>query len=371
VSSRHLAPDSLGGPTSQTDPNFAADYEALRSSVGALHSGRDVLRVVGPDALEYLQGQCSQDVAALVPGTSADALLLSPQGKLDALVRVARLGDEELLVDVDAGYGEAVTKRLARFKLRVKAVIEPSGWRCVSLRGPSALAFETVEAATLGAAVVLRYEWNGVVGVDLLGEAPEVPTGTRRCGAEAWHSVRVEAGIPQMGSELDERTIAAEAGLLERCVSLTKGCYTGQELVARLDARGNKVSRRLRGLVMIPLPNGSGHASFSVGSEMFPAVQTGQTVQDVQAGDAEAPERLVQIERSKPGDKVVGSITSAAWSPELETFVGLGYVHRDVAPSARVWVRRDQTGTQATTDESGDVEDTFVSAEVRELPLVV
>ena len=302
---------------------FDEDYDALRHGVGGRALRRDALRVSGADALEYLQGQCSQDLIALEDGGSADALVLSPQGKLDALVRVTRFSGEELIVDVDSGFGEALALRLGRFKLRVKAVIEPMSWKCVSLRGPGAKqAFGG--PASAGIALVVPYEWNGVVGVDLLGEAPELPAEVRSCGPEAWESVRVEAGIPVMGTELDERTIAAEADLLERCVSLTKGCYTGQELVARLDARGNRVARRLRGLVL----------DSRVG-----------------AGDLSGITRGAEV---LAGGKSVGSVTSAAWSPALGTVVAMGYLHRDVVPPCPVEVR-------------GDV---LLAAEARELPLV-
>jgi folate-binding Fe-S cluster repair protein YgfZ len=113
---------------------------ALRHEVGAITMGRDVIRVSGPDAVGYLQGQCSQDVDAMEIGTSADALLLSPQGKLDALVRVTRTGEDELHLDVDAGFGAAVIARLARFKLRVRVDIEALPWTAVALRGPGAAA---------------------------------------------------------------------------------------------------------------------------------------------------------------------------------------------------------------------------------------
>ncbi len=99
-----------------------------------------------------------------------------------------------------------------------------------------------------------------------------------------------------MGAELDERTIAAEADLLERCVSFTKGCYTGQELVARLDARGNKVARRLRAVVVDP---------------------------DQGEGWALRPGATVSV-----ADKAVGRLTSVAWSPRLGTAVALSYLHR-------------------------------------------
>jgi folate-binding protein YgfZ len=237
------------------------DYEALRNEVGAAWLSRDVIRVSGPDAVSYLQGQLSQDVENLSVGASAEALLLSPQGKIDALVRVTRTDDDEILMDVDGGYGDAVIERLRRFKLRTKADIESAeGWRCLSLRGPA------VADLGLGSrrwdGLTLPADWPGLPGVDLLGTRPSVPEGVRECGMAAWEAVRIEAGIPRMGAELTERTIPAEAGVVERTVSFTKGCFTGQELVARIDSRGSRVPRHLRGVVM----SGSGDIAPSVGA---------------------------------------------------------------------------------------------------------
>ncbi len=312
---------------------FEADYEALRHGVGAVPEGRDVVRVSGKDALEYLQGQCSQDLSALGAGESAHALVLSPQGKLEALVRVTYLDEEALLVDVRAGYGDPVRARLDRFKLRVKVAIEPLSWSCVKLRGPEApgvgagVATGTGTGGTGTACLVLPYEWNGVLGVDLLGESPQVPSAARQCGLDAWESVRVEAGIPEMGTELDGRTLAAEADLLEKCVSVTKGCYTGQEIVARLEARGNRVARRLRGLVMSEVPSA---AVVPRGSEIL------------------------------LGGKRVGEVTSCAWSPTLRATCALAYLHRDVVPPCEVEVH-----VPAASDRSE-----AVGAEARRLPLV-
>ncbi|HVA04808.1 MAG TPA: glycine cleavage T C-terminal barrel domain-containing protein [Acidimicrobiales bacterium] len=311
----------------------AEDYRELRTGCGAVALDRDVLLVSGADAVEYLQGQLSQDVATLEVGDCADSLILTPQGKLDAFVRVTRIGAEELIVDVDAGFGAAVATRLNRFKLRVKVELEPLDWRCLALRGPDSpeVSSRASTGARPGTALSAAFSWNGVSGVDLLGEAPEIPDGVRLCSVEAWESVRVEAGIPVMGAELDERTIAAEADLLDRSVSFTKGCYTGQELVARLDARGNRVARHLRGLVVTgiePDPR-----RFAPGSEIIL--------------DA----------------KVVGTVTSSAWSPALGCPVALGYVHRTVTPPATVGLR--------DVGEDGDDTDTasMSSAEVRTLPL--
>jgi folate-binding protein YgfZ len=298
---------------------------ALRGGVGAVPLARDVIRVSGPDAVEYLQGQCSQDVEALEIVGSADALLLTPQGKLDALVRVSRVAEDEFYVDVDAGYGTAVLTRLARFKLRVKVDIEPVEWHAVALRGPEAATLLDTVTSQPGTAFVVPYAWGGVTGLDLVGPKPEVPANVRSCQPEAWQTLRVEAGIPAMGAELDEKTIAAEAGLLERCVSFTKGCYTGQELVARLDARGNKVARRLRGVVIDP---------------------------DTDPGATFEPGAVVVM-----GEKTVGRLTTVAWSPGLRATAALGYLHRDVDPPCAVQVQR-------TVGE-------FASAQVLALPLVV
>jgi folate-binding protein YgfZ len=329
-----VAGDATSRPL--VDESFVEDYETLRNGVGAVGLGRDVLRVSGPDAVEYLQGQLSQDIAALEVGASADSLILTPQGKLDAFLRVSRTGDDELILDVDAGFGEAVAARLARFKLRVKVVIEPLDWHCVALRGPGAVAVAHDE--NIGTSLRVPFSWNGVVGVDLLGVAPAIPDGVRTCSIDAWESVRVEAGIPQMGAELDDRTIAAEADLLGRSVSFTKGCYTGQELVARLDARGNRVARHLRGLVMVGLQSAP------------PGVK--------------APRSGIPVgsEFTFEG-KVVGTVTSSAWSPEFGCPVGLGYVHRTVASPSIVELRvvgPEETGPDASV----------VAAEVRTLPLI-
>ena len=213
----------------------------------------------GPDAEDYLQGQLSQDVAALAVGASADSLLLEPDGKLSALLRVTRTDGQGFVLDVDRGYGDAVLARLRRFLLRSKVELEPLAWRDLSLRGAG------VDEAAAGLLTVLAergvlalpFEWNGWTGVDLLGPEDVVlgpddaalPAGVTACGADAVEACRIVSGVPAMGTELTNKTIAAEAGLVERTVNFTKGCYTGQELVARLDARGSNVARRLVGLV--------------------------------------------------------------------------------------------------------------------------
>ena len=106
-----------------TELDLAAGYEALREGVAAVPLSRDVVRVQGPDAVTYLQGQLSQDVAALAVGGTTWSFVLQPQGKVDAWMRVHRLADDTFRLDTDAGAGAAVEARLRRFLLRTKAEI--------------------------------------------------------------------------------------------------------------------------------------------------------------------------------------------------------------------------------------------------------
>ena len=274
-----------------------SDYAALRQAVGAVWLVRDFIKVQGPDTFSWLQGQLSQDVSGLAVGDAVESLILQPQGKVDAMVRVTRTDDDEAVIDVDGGFGVAVAERLNRFKLRVKADLEALDWRCLALRGPQAHDLEPITG------VVVDADWPGLPGVDVLGVEPGVPDDVRLCGEEAWQAVRIEAGIPAMGAELTERTIPAEAGVVERTVSFTKGCFTGQELVARIDSRGGNVPRHLRGVVLE--------------DDVLPPVGA-----DV----------LVEA-------KVVGSLTSVAASPGRGGGVALAYARRDVVPPVDAEVR--------------------------------
>lgn len=214
---------------------------------------RDVVRAHGADAATFLQGQLSADVAAMTVGDSRWSLLLQPTGKMLAWLRVTREGDDSFLLDVAAGHGVAVLERLQRFKLRVACDLDAlDGWRSLVVRGPSATTPTPTptpdsparRVATAGASV-------GVEGYDVLGPSADValPAGVVD-DAAAVLADRVAHAVPEMGAEIDESVIPAELGtwLVEESVSWTKGCYTGQELVARVDSRGSNTPRRLRRL---------------------------------------------------------------------------------------------------------------------------
>jgi folate-binding protein YgfZ len=311
-----------------------AEVAALRRGAGAFLNRRDVLSVRGDDAEAYLQGQLSQDITTLAIGGTTDTLLLEPDGKLCALLRISRLDGLGYALDVEAGFGAKVEARLRKFLLRSKVQISHLEWRCVSLRGSAvdSAAAGLLTALSEAGVLVLPFEWNGWRGVDLLGTrdlvlnptSGGVPEAVTPCGPEAVEACRIASGLPAMGSELTEKTIAAEAGLVERTVSFTKGCYTGQELVARLDARGSKVARRLVGVIGGADPAG-------------PALSYGMTLHagEEPDPDPDPAEPLAQV----AADKVVGSVTSAAWSPELGAWVALAYLHRSVESPGPVRVR--------------------------------
>lgn len=319
-----------------------AGYRALRDSVGTHRSDRDVLSVSGPDAVSYLQGQSSQDVAGLAVGATAESLLLSPQGKLDAYLRVTRTGEDTFILDTDPGFGEVAKARLLRFRLRVKVEIEPLDWQAMAVRGPDAERTGVVSEAAAANPLVLRLPvgWPGFSGFDLLGPATDageaeawVDDSVMRVGPEAWEAARIEAGVPVNGRELTDATIAAEAGLVERTVSFTKGCFTGQELVARLDSRGSKVAKKLSGLVIAEDPG------MGSGADDLPPVGS-----DVWTSD---------------GEHEVGRLTSVAWSPQFSAPVALATLHRRVTPPETVAVRWEADGIPRQVD-----------AEARPLPLV-
>lgn len=287
--------------------SFLETYDACHVGAAGTVLECDVVRVTGRDARSYLQTQVSQDLDGLAPHASIEALLLSPQGRVDAYVRVALLGDEEILVAVAGGYGELVHDRLRRFRLRVKADLEQQRWRRVLLRGPKAAEL-AVGAAD---ALVVPVAWPGVVGLDLLAPDAVLPAGVAAGDPLAFEAIRIEAGEPVMGREITDRTIAQEVGLVARAVSLTKGCYPGQELVARIDARGGNVPKRLRGVV----------ARSVAGTA--PGAPADQPVA--------SPGAVLTVD-----GRTVGELTSVAWSPGLRATIALAYVRREIVPPAQL-----------------------------------
>jgi folate-binding protein YgfZ len=212
---------------------------------------RDVVAVSGPDATSFLQSLLSQDLDPVAVGEAVHALLLEPRGKLIADLRAARVADDEWWLVCEPDVGEVLAAGLTRFKIRVKVDIDDRSDSVVAAAARGAVPSE------LGPGVhVVPVAWGSEPGAELLGSAAAideavralVELGATEIDADAYDALRIEAGVPRQGYDIDETTIAQEAYLERDAVSFTKGCFVGQELVCRIDTRGhvNRLLRRLR-----------------------------------------------------------------------------------------------------------------------------
>jgi tRNA-modifying protein YgfZ len=196
-----------------------------RTSQASARRPRAFVRVAGPDAEDYLQRMVSNDVAAVTPGGSCEALLLTPKARVIAPLRVLRRGPEDFLLLTEPELGERVRDELLRMRFAAKCEVG-------------------LEEHT---STIVFGEAEGIPNDDYGSPAREVldlelePT----LGDDELERLRIEARTPAWGKEIDDRVLPAEAGLTKRAVSFTKGCYPGQEPIARLHYRGH-VNRSLR-----------------------------------------------------------------------------------------------------------------------------
>jgi tRNA-modifying protein YgfZ len=301
-----------------------AQYRQLREECGLVeHADRGLIVVSGPEAAEYLQGQLTNDIEALEPGDGVYAALLERKGHLQADMRVMRPGEEpELLLDLEPEGLEAARRHLGMYKIgrevevgdesETHSLLSLIGPRSVEIAGTAALPENACETATIGGARCVAL--GTALGIDLIiatarREAVRealLGAGAVEVSPAAAEIVRIEAGRPRFGAEMGTETMPAEAGIVEQAVSFTKGCYIGQETVARLHYKG-KPNRHLRGL------------RFSA------PVEAGETL------------RL--------GEKEVGAVGSAALSPAHGS-IGLAILRREAEPGATLAVGED--GVTAT-----------------------
>ena len=336
-------------PASYGDPD--AEYEAVRGGGAGLFdlSSRGRIEVSGGEAVQFLNGMMTNDVARLEEGAWMHAAFPNPQGRLVASARVLREGDR-FLFDTEAATYAALLKTLERFTLagdfRVRDLTTAT---ClVSLQGPRAPEFA---AAVLGDEVarlvrgriadvpgtegdeptrVIRATHTAEDGFDIFVSAAAAPSvwqalaeaGARPAGFDALEVLRVEAGLPRYGVDASDANVVLEVVDESEAVSYTKGCYAGQEIIARIHWRGH-VAKRLAGLVFAP--------------------------------DTEPPPdaRL----RDCAEGREAGRITSTVYSPRLRRHVALALVKYDfLAP-----------GTELKVFD-GDA--LVCAAQVAELPLV-
>jgi folate-binding protein YgfZ len=301
------------------------EYRAVTEACGLLdRSARGKLALTGDEAKTFLQGQVSNDVEALQPGTGCYAALLTPKGKMLGDLRILDAGDE-LLLDTERvalqGLFNAIRRTMIGFDAQLhKRTLERG---LLSLIGPEAAVLAEADdlasapedshvAGELAGVAVRKVRTD--VGFDLLCHAADTAALTawlEQAGAlpvpeSTAELVRIEHGRPRYGVDLDETVIPQEAGLNERAVSFTKGCYVGQETVARLYYRG-KPNRHLRGLLL--------------------------------SGPAESGDPVRAAERE------VGHLGSVASSPRLGP-IALAIVRREVPVGATVSVGGDGTTAQ-------------------------
>jgi folate-binding protein YgfZ len=307
------------------DTALTDEHALLRDGCGLLdRSDRGRLALTGSDAATFLNGQVTNDVEGLQVGTGCYAALLTHKGKMLADLRViapdseCRLGLDAapaLVLDTERAGLQALFDTIRRYrighdvelyKLTMESVqLSLIGPRADDvLRGALARPVELPDrehanrAGEIGGAAVLLVRTD--VGCDVLAAAADASAvvaaltaaGAAPVSAEAAEVLRVERGRPRYGIELDDSVIPQEAGLNERAVSFTKGCYVGQETVARLYYKG-KPNRFLRGLLLsTPVP---------AGAEL------------------------------RSGDRPVGRVGSSVISPQLGP-IGLALVRREVSP---------------------------------------
>lgn len=308
-------------------PEIDAEYRQLREECGLARPDTAFLRVEGPDAAEYLHSQVTNEIEALDPGDGCHCCLLDRKGHIQADLRVLRTGDDELLIICDPAVVDCLERHLTTYSIGRDVTISRTDVSLISLIGPATLTVTGVSPGEEFASVAARVDGVECLmvatasGVDVLTPAGDVErvaqallsSGCEEVSAKALEILRIEAGRPRFESELAAGPMPAEAGLVDRTVSFTKGCYIGQEPVARLHYKG-RPNRFLRGLRF--------------------------------AASVEADDSVQNSERQ------LGTVSSVALSP-VEGWIGLSILRREAEPGQTVEVITD----------SGPVE-----AEVVELP---
>ena len=270
-------------------------------------SRRDVVKAEGPDTIKFLHALVSQDVVAMTNGETRWSLLLTPQGRLVSHFRLRRISSDEFQLDVEAGHGLSLISALKRYLIRTKCALTITENVAVSWRsGESGSASSEVvpDGISISAHPLLggvdTFATNGgALGLDTLDTLDTLDAEQR------WDDMRIVAGLPRMGSELDESVIPNGTGLLTWSVSFGKGCYVGQELVERIDSRAATVPTRL---CRISLPDQTPEAA-----ETSDAADATDANEAAGTGTGRAPVRVTSSSR-----------TASGW-------VGLGWVSRALA----------------------------------------
>ncbi len=282
-----------------THAPFEAYTAAKTASAWLFRAGRGHLVVKGPDRVSFLQGMVTNDVEALPIGESCSLAFLTAKGAMVSDGRLLKRADA-LHVDVEPQVGESVRAFLEKYLISEEAELQlTTQWAVLSLFGPQrdALLAKISPAAILGP---LRPAFDGasdwLVSVDARAEIETALGDSVGLSGDTFEVLRIEAGVPVFGVDLSTSTIPLEANL-EHAIAYKKGCYIGQEVIARATYRG-QMNKKLVGLLLD------------------------------KAADQAAPQSELRA-----NDKRVGFLTSVAFSPKRQSLVALGFVHRDFVKS--------------------------------------
>jgi tRNA-modifying protein YgfZ len=317
----------------------AREDAALRERCGLVdRSERGKLALTGSQAKEFLQGQVTNEIEGLAPGEGCYAAFLNHKGKMLGDLRVLDLGDE-LWLDCERIALQELFNMIRRYKLGLdvelhkrtleRGLLSLIGPDARSVAGAQGLAADEHACAggELGGAAVVRVVTD--LGIDVICAAEDVgrvrgaleSAGAEPVSESAAEVLRVESGRPRYGIDIDDSVIPQEAGLNERAVSFTKGCYVGQETVARLHYRG-KPNRHLRGL-RLSAPAQAGARATEPGDGSLPAAP------GTLPAEPGAELRL--------GERVVGRLGTVVSSPRHGP-IALALVRREAEPGARLSV---------------------------------
>jgi folate-binding protein YgfZ len=235
----------------------------------AVRTRRDVIIAHGTDARSFLHSQLSNDIASLGVGASRYSFVLEPTGKLAALVRVRCEAEDVFVLDVDERCGQSALARLNKFKIRVKCEFELSQRDVLALRGLAASSRDAVLAVP-GAVAAWREDDCAVDVFDAdTQDARGIIAGVESGDRHDLERERVRCAWPVFGVDIDGDCLPAETSLIDVCVSFTKGCYPGQELVERMDSRGASAPRRLMRLPARAAATGSGAVVVAAAGEPY------------------------------------------------------------------------------------------------------
>jgi|694.fasta_scaffold14598_15 folate-binding protein YgfZ len=245
-------------------PDIDAEYRQLREECGLLRQNASFLTVEGPDAAEYLHSQVTNDIETLEAGEGRYCCLLDRKGHIQADMRILRTGEQSFRIVCEPGATASLEKHLVTYSIGRDVRISPGDETLVSLIGPATFTVTGVAPGDEHDSVPSRIDGIDCLmvatptGVDVIAPAEAadrivgelLEAGSEEVSEAAVEILRVESGRPRFERELSGGPMPAEAGLVERAVSFTKGCYIGQEPVARLHYKG-RPNRMLRGLKLV------------------------------------------------------------------------------------------------------------------------